>query len=130
MSEDQINDRHHRDYEYDGQPAAIQNAELIARLGRRFGEHQAAAQSNNALKSDGTPWKAKYEAAAADVTRLEQENWELQDNMEDALEHIEILKRALRNSIPIRLQGEPMEAEDFCALNFPLRDTRMNGGAG
>lgn len=93
--------------------ASQQNAELIARLGRRFGEHQAAAKSNNALKRDGTPWKAKYEAAVADVTRLEQENWELQDSMEDALEHIEMLKRALRNSIPIRMQGEPMGAEDF-----------------
>lgn len=91
--------------------ASQQNADLITQLQRRVEEQQAAAQQNNALKGDERHWKAKYEAEAAEAARLEQENWELQDKMQDALEHIDMLKRALRNSIPVRLQGEPMEVE-------------------
>jgi lipid II:glycine glycyltransferase (peptidoglycan interpeptide bridge formation enzyme) len=99
--------------------ASQQNADLITQLQRKVEEQQAAAQQENVLEVDESPWKAKYEEKVAEVERLEQENWELQDKMQDALEHIDLLKRTLRNSITIELQGELMDTE-FTEAELPF----------
>ena len=99
--------------------ASQQNADLITQLQRKAEEQQAAAQQENAAKIDESLWKTKYDEKVAEVERLEQENWELQDKMQDALEHIDLLKRTLRNSITIGLQGELMDTE-FTEAELPF----------